>query len=186
MPIEWTSIITKALDQAKVFVPAAGLTGLVVLFGPASWGLVSDKGDVHWLPAGTLFCLIATALMALYAYLPDVTENISNKRYLRRTHKRAVSNLNALSQTQKGYLLYIKDKEAQKFQAWADDETIIALTSMGILEQHEHTESYYALYAVPSVVWANLPEPTDHQRKLIRKQFEETPPWDPSRHSTRI
>jgi hypothetical protein len=159
---------------------------VLIWLSPTSWGLLTGEIPYHW-KTFTIFCLFSTLNFLLLAYNEAVIKRVAAPFSLKRKRREASTRISALSELQRRYLWYLKAFDRRQFQAWINDETIQALQSMGIIEAHERTDSYFRFYSVHPSVWEKLPDlPDENVRELILKRYATSPPWDPARHSGRI
>ena len=177
MAFEWSQVAAKALDQAKVFVPAAGFTGLILWFAPETWGLKTTQGEVIWAPIVTIFCLISSLMMLVHAYFHPLMEWFSEGQAHRRRRKEALQKLDFLNAEQNAYLGYIKYKDQHQFQGWILDDTLRSLVNMGFVERHEETTDMYARHTVHPKIMRGIPEPTKQQKQLLDHLYKSDPPW---------
>jgi hypothetical protein len=185
--VDFTTIITKLLDLPKVVFPAAGVTGLVLWTAPASWKLLGPDAELVTLQSVTIFCLLAALIGYLNEHIREIIAIISVPFVRAGKRSEAINKIPLFSYEQALYCWYLKVFKQQKFQAWVHDEIIQALENMDIIESHERTVPYYRRYTIDEKIWRALPKPPDDKtRDWMRKKYAETPPWDPSRHSSRI
>ena len=169
----WLDVLNKFLEKTPLF-PAGAFAALTIII-LREYGFLSDMRDPgSWVAMAGIFCIWLTIFVSCQSLWTRAWAFLSVRFLNFRNRKTEVQKLQILTDKQRYYLVWLKAKDMRHFQAWDNDETIIALRRMRLIRPHEHTDQYYSRYEIPRHVWDNI-EDLD---VALRQRLAAEPSWE--------